>query len=119
MPTSVESSPLFRRHLRRLRRKYPKVEDEIEKFSGELEQDARPGDQIPDVGYEAYKVRLPNPSAKRGKSGGFRVIYYVQLVDRVILLDIYSKTDQADIPPERITQMIEDLVDEEGDNPEE
>jgi hypothetical protein len=33
-----------------------------------------PGDQIPNLAHNVYKVRLPNRSAGKGKSGGFRVI---------------------------------------------
>jgi mRNA-degrading endonuclease RelE of RelBE toxin-antitoxin system len=56
-----------------------------------------PGDQIPDVGYSVYKVRLSNRDAQRGKSGGYRVIYYLKTPQRIILIDIYSKSDQVDI----------------------
>jgi mRNA-degrading endonuclease RelE of RelBE toxin-antitoxin system len=59
-----------------------------------------------------YKVRLKNPSASKGKSGGFRAIYYVQLADLVVLLTIYSKTEQVDIPAEAIQDIINDLPDE-------
>jgi hypothetical protein len=59
-------------------------------------------DKIPNVGYDMYKVRLANPSAKRGKRGGFPAIYYLQLVDSATLLTIYSKTEQTDISPDDI-----------------
>jgi len=50
-------------------------------------------------------VRLPNRAARRGKSGGFRVIYYVQFSDRVTLLTIYSKTDETDLSIAEIRQL--------------
>lgn len=112
MPTQIKQSPAFEKSFRRQIKKYKRVVDEVEKLAKQLAADERPGDQIPDVGYETYKVRLPNPSANRGKSGGFRVIYYVQLENLVILLLIYSKTDQTDIEPHEIKQLIEDLTDE-------
>jgi len=46
------------------------------------------------------------PTERRGKSGGFRVIYYVQLSDRVILLTIYSKSDETDISIAEIRQLV-------------
>ncbi len=73
-----------------------------------LEQDARPGVKLAGIGYEAYKVRLPNRSARRGKSGGFRVIYQERAGQIVLLLLIYAKTDRADIPNDVIVRVIED-----------
>jgi mRNA-degrading endonuclease RelE of RelBE toxin-antitoxin system len=49
-----------------------------------------------------------NTDARRGKSGGYRLIYY--LVDRedVLLVTVYSKTEQADIEADQIQQIIEE-----------
>ena len=58
------------------------------------------------VGRNVYKVRLPNRSARRGKSGGFRVIYQERDGVLVLLLLIYSKTERADIPDEAIRRVI-------------
>jgi len=82
MATKVDIAPLFVKELRRLAKKFPQVVAQVDGLIDELQQDERPGDKIPQVGYDVYKVRLANPSAARGKSGGFRVIYYVQLVDQ-------------------------------------
>jgi mRNA-degrading endonuclease RelE of RelBE toxin-antitoxin system len=122
MPTTVNIPPQFEKDLKQLRRKYPAVTTEVRKLVVQLENDERPGDRVPNVGYEVYKVRLPNPSARRGTSGGFRVIYYVQLVDSIILLTLYSKTEQSDISPEAIRQVLEEITsldDDESDNSEE
>ena len=118
MPTKVNVPPEAQKDIRHLKRKYPAVTGEIRKLVIQLENDERPGDKIPRVGYDVYKVRLPNPSAGRGKSGGFRVIYYVQLANNVFLLTIYSKTTQTDISPEKIRRLLQDLLpsdDERGD----
>jgi len=82
MATKVDIAPLFVKELRRLAKKFPQVVAQVDGLIDELQQDECPGDKIPQVGYDVYKVRLANPSAARGKSGGFRVIYYVQLVDQ-------------------------------------
>jgi len=94
MATKVDIAPPFGRALRQLGRKYPRVVDEVDGLMAQLEEGARPGDQIPNVGFDVYKVRLRNPSASNGKSGGFRVIYYVYLAEHVILLTIYSKSQK-------------------------
>lgn len=118
MPTKVNVPAPFVRELRRLAKKYPAVVKQHEELVQQLKADERPGDKIPRVGVDVYKVRLANPSAKRGKSGGFRVIYYVQLVDSVLLVTIYSKTEQTDISPEEIRRIVEELLppsDDESD----
>ena len=108
MPTTVRISAPFQKELDRLARKYPKVIDVAASLIETLKGDERPGDKIPHIGYDVYKVRLKNPSARRGKSGGFRVVYYVQLVNSVILLTIYSKTEQTDISPDEIQHILQE-----------
>jgi mRNA-degrading endonuclease RelE of RelBE toxin-antitoxin system len=110
MPTTVNIPPEARKDIKHLRRKYPAVTGAVLKLVEQLENDERPGDKISGVGYDVYKVRLPNPSAQRGKSGGFRVIYYVQMADSVFLLRVYSKTEQTDIRPEQIRRVLADLL---------
>lgn len=118
MPTTVNIPPEVRKEIKNLKRKYPAVTDEVRKLVDQLENDERPGDKIPGVGYDVHKVRLPNPSARRGKSGGFRVIYYLKMADRVILVTIYSKTEQTDISPESIRRILADLLPDDGETDE-
>ncbi len=105
MPTTVSFHPLFDKKLERLERKYPRTTDEILGLINQLEHDQRPGQRIPRVGFAVYKVRLPNRAARRGKSGGFRVIYYAQIADTVTLLAIYSKSEDVDISIKEIQQL--------------
>lgn len=120
MPTSVNISPEAQKDVKHLKRKYPAVTSQLRKLLDQLESDERPGDKIPNVGHDVYKVRLPNPSAQRGKSGGFRVIYYVQMADNLFLLRIFSKTEQADISLEEIQRIVAEVLpppDDESSNP--
>ncbi len=105
MPTTVRYLKVFDRRLDRLERKYPRTSHEVRGLVHLLIQDERPGQLIPRIGYTVYKVRLPNRAAQRGKSGGFRVIYYAQFSERVTLLTIYSKTDDTDISAAEIRQL--------------
>lgn len=106
MPTVVNISPEAQKDVKSLKRKYPAVISQLRQLIDQLENDERPGDKVPGVGHDVYKVRLTNPSAQRGKSGGFRVIYYVQPVDSVFLLRVYSKTEQDDIRAEEIRRVV-------------
>ncbi len=71
-----------------------------------------PGDQVQSTGYTVYKVRLPNCDAQRGKSGGYRVIYYIQIPQHIILLTIYSKSERSDTGMDAIQNIISDVSDD-------
>jgi mRNA-degrading endonuclease RelE of RelBE toxin-antitoxin system len=109
-PVQIESTPRFKKVLRKLRRKYSNVIADLTLLLDVLAQGETPGDQVTNVGYTAYKARLPNRDAQRGKSGGYRVIYYIKTAQRVILIDIYSKSDQVDISPDEIRRLIEEAL---------
>lgn len=108
--TTVEFAKSFIRRLKELRKKYPRVTQQIQALVLELEHGETPGDQIQGTGYTAYKTRLSNPDAGRGKSGGYRVIYYIRTTDKIIMLLIYAKSDQVDISHDEIKQLIEDYL---------
>lgn len=105
----VEAAAYFQKQYRRLSHRYRNIAKPVDELTTALENGDKPGDKIPNIGYDVYKVRLANPDAGKGKRGGFRVIYYVQLADRVILLTIYAKSEQENIPVAAIQQLIEML----------
>ena len=111
MPTNVSILPEFRKRVRSLRKKYPSITYEVRQLVATLQGDERPGDRLRGTGYTVYKVRLPNRAARRGKSGGFRVVYFVQLADSVTLLTVYSKTERRDISVREIQQLVAEALD--------
>jgi mRNA-degrading endonuclease RelE of RelBE toxin-antitoxin system len=102
----VITSPHFVRDLRQLRKKYRNIRDDFAPLFTNLQTGETPGDQVPGTGYTVFKVRLASRDMQRGKSGGFRVIYYLQLADRVVLLIIYAKAQQENIDPLVIAAII-------------
>ena len=108
---SIELAKSFVRRLKELRKKYPHVTEQVQALIHELEQGETPGDQIQGTGYTAYKTRLANPDAGKGKSGGYRVIYHIRTTERIIALLIYSKSDQVDVSIDEIKQLIGDYLD--------
>ncbi len=64
---------------------------------------------MPGVGFTVYKARLPNRDAQRGKSGGYRVIYFVKTSERVVLIEMYSKSDQDLISNDEIVAIINEI----------
>jgi mRNA-degrading endonuclease RelE of RelBE toxin-antitoxin system len=108
-PLQVTFTPEFKRNLRQLAKKYRHIKTDLQPILDELAKGSKPGDQVPRVGYEVFKVRARNSNASKGKSGGYRLIYYAKSETEIILVTVYSKTEQADIAPEDIRQIILDL----------
>lgn len=102
----VEASPTFDRNLRALARKYRSIRNDIQPVIEQLEQGESPGDRIPGIGYAVFKLRVRNSDTQKGKSGGYRLIYYVKTETGIILLTVYAKSEQVDIAAEDIRNII-------------
>jgi mRNA-degrading endonuclease RelE of RelBE toxin-antitoxin system len=100
----------FAARVKLLQKKYRRIPQDLQGFVKQLEVGQILGDQIKGVGYTAYKARISNSDAQRGKSGGYRIIYYVQLVDHLVLLTIYPKSQQEDMGATEIRQLIDDYL---------
>lgn len=61
---------------------------------------------MPRTGYTIYKVRVKNQDLKKGKRSGYRLLYYLKTKTHVILITIYSKTEQSDVSANQVHQII-------------
>lgn len=43
--------------------------------------------------YEAWAAGIPNPDANKGKSGGYRIVFFLDLTERSINLDFIEERD--------------------------
>ena len=115
----VEASPVFSRNLRDLAKKYRNIRNDIKPVIEQLERGDLPGDQIPGVGYAVFKLRVRNSDTQKGKSGGYRLIYYVKTSTGIILLTIYAKSEQVDIAAKDIQNIVAEYeqkaIDDEED----
>ena len=111
---STITTPTFESRYHKLRKKYPKIDEDFETFLDEVELDGDLGEDIPHVvkdGNKVFKKRMKNSSAKKGLSGGLRVIeYLVTDENTVYLLDIYSKSYQEDISKKKILNLIKNNI---------
>ena len=97
------------------KKRYTKILDDIDIAVNELQTGNFIGDKLEGLtlpaNTSAYKVRLPNSSINSGKSGGFRLLYYVAIADEIYLLTIYSKKDDNRIPTDaQIAELINTLL---------
>jgi hypothetical protein len=81
--------------------------DEHSEFVTHLAEHPEMGDVIPQSG-GCRKVRWTRPGM--GKRGGVRVIYFNQLSDgRIVLMLIYAKSAQENIPASVLRQIAKEL----------
>ncbi len=112
----VVVSPTFKRNLRALAKKYRNIRKDIQPVIEQLEQGDVPGDRIAGVGYAVFKLRVRNSDTQKGKSGGYRLIYYVQTATGIILLTVYTKSEQVDIAAEDIRNIITEYEQEQSED---
>lgn len=112
MSFSIFYSHDFKRNVRKLLKKYPHLPDDIDGFIQRLQAGEESGDLIQHVGFTVYKVRIKNSDNNKGKSAGYRVIYYLKKDEQVFLVTLYSKSEQSDISADKIRSIIEDWDDE-------
>lgn len=109
MLMDVEYSEAFKRQLKRLSRRYRQIKKDVEPVIDALIDGDTPGDQITGTSHTLYKVRARNSDSKRGKSGGYRVIYYLKTSTKCILVTIYSKSEQGDITPDVLKKLLTEI----------
>ncbi|MEB3177817.1 MAG: type II toxin-antitoxin system RelE/ParE family toxin [Nostocaceae cyanobacterium] len=97
----------FKTRLSKLLKRYRSIRTDLQVLLDELQSGNFIGDQISGTGYTVFKVRLKNSDIQKGKSGGYRVIYQLRDSTYILLVIIYSKSDQEDIPASQIREIID------------
>jgi mRNA-degrading endonuclease RelE of RelBE toxin-antitoxin system len=100
----------FRRNLRQLAKKYRHIRSDIQPILDEISANQQPGDQITGLVMSVYKVRAANRDARKGKSGGYRIIYAPLTDATIILVTLYSKSEQQDINVQEIQAILNEFV---------
>lgn len=100
----------FKRDVKRLQKRYKTFATDINRLIKELEIDPFLGT---DLGNGIHKIRMAISAKRRGKSGGARVISYVDLLceshaNDVILLTVYDKSEQETISDKEIKFLLKE-----------
>ena len=94
----------FRNEAKRLIKKYPSLQLELEQLGEQLSTDPIFGTSI---GHGCYKIRQSIASKGKGKSGGARIITYVFVSGKtVFLLSIYDKSAKANISETELKELL-------------
>jgi mRNA-degrading endonuclease RelE of RelBE toxin-antitoxin system len=118
-PASISFTDRFRKDIQRLAKRYKSIRRDIQPIITRLESGEILGDQIPNLNHTIFKVRIKNSDIQKGKSGGYRIIYYLKTETKILLITIYAKSDRSDISAAEIRKILnraeEQLQDADSD----
>ena len=103
MNYKIETLPRFDKDIKKLKKSFPKIKDDLTLLIGELSQNPNIGTHLED---SIYKIRLQNSSIPTGKSGGFRVITYYVRDEVLYLVTMYSKSNTDTIINSKLKEII-------------
>ncbi len=117
MKVTVRVTSNFKGQAKPLLKKYSSLRDELIEFENDLYENPRMGTPL---GKSTYKIRLKVKSKGRGKSGGLRIISFVDeiiigFVETnnkeiiVYLLSIYDKSQTETITDRELKTLINSL----------
>ncbi|MDJ0902743.1 MAG: type II toxin-antitoxin system mRNA interferase toxin, RelE/StbE family [Xenococcus sp. MO_188.B8] len=105
-------TPEFKKNLKKLAKRYRNIRLDIQPIIEELQNGNFLGDRLSGSGEKfIYKVRVKNTNIKKGKSAGYRLIYLLESETTILLLTIYSKSDQEDITVNEIQAIVDEFYD--------
>ena len=107
MSYNIIPTPGFEKELKQLAKKYPSVKKDILLLAARLMVEPKTGTPL---GNNCYKIRMAIASKGKGKSGGARVITFVQVIEsNVFLLSIYDKSDVSSITDADLKERLKEL----------
>ena len=95
-----------KKDVKKLIKKYKSLKKDLLQLIEVLEINPNKGIKL---GRNFYKIRMKNSDTQRGKSGGYRVIYYLINENKEIwIVKIYSKSEIDNLPSEYIFSLIKE-----------
>jgi mRNA-degrading endonuclease RelE of RelBE toxin-antitoxin system len=97
----------FKRAVKQFKKRYPNVTSDVSRAIQQLQDTPDAGDVIRG-GKGTRKFRVENSDINKGKSGGYRMLYYV--VDHpanvIYMITLYAKSDREDIPKNEVIELL-------------
>ncbi len=109
MNYNIIATENFQSEVKRLLKKYASLANELKSLENLILVQPTMGTPI---GHNAYKIRLAVKSKGKGKSGGLRLISYLELnyiindLTDIFLLTIYDKSETESINKKEIARLI-------------
>lgn len=103
----------FKRTVKPLAKKYHTLKSNIDQLAADLVQDPYLGESY---GSNIYKIRLADESKGKGKSGGFRIMYYLSIQTEngidILLITIFDKSEKDTIKKKDAEQLLIKVLNE-------
>lgn len=98
----------FKRSIKRLKKRYRHVKDDVRLAIKALLVTPELGILIT---FEARKLRVRNSDLKKGKSGGYRLLYFVseEPEPTIYLLLLYAKSDKDNVTQQELQELLEEI----------
>lgn len=113
MKPALAERPEFQDEVKRLSRKYRNIENDLQDFYKEfLPTPLVRAFAIPGFERKLCKVRMKSTDQQRGKSGGFRLIFYFDENKPAALhmLTLYPKTEREDISSDELQRLLKEVM---------
>jgi len=109
MPCDIVFHETFRKAVQKLSKRYPDIRQDLQDAIAALIQNSEIGDVM--IGTNGIrKLRVKNSNARKGKSGGYRLIYYpMTWKSSVGILTVYSKSDREDMTHKELAEFIREI----------
>lgn len=104
----IEYSDSFSHEIKKLSKKYKLIKQDIKSVIKEIDK----GSFGTPLGLNLFKKRVKNSSIPTWKRGGFRIIIYQKLKDRIILLYIYAKPQKETLSDEELKNILSEYLHE-------
>ena len=106
MNYKLEVVDSFKKDVKKLSKRYKSIKSDLQYLTNQFTKNNPQEIGIP-LGDNCYKIRLKNSDNTKGKSGGYRVVYFIIDTDKTItLLSIYSKSDIQNISENNLDKRI-------------
>jgi mRNA-degrading endonuclease RelE of RelBE toxin-antitoxin system len=108
---TIQFTDAFKRQVRDLAKRYRQIKLDLQPIFEQLKDGKLIGYQVQKTGYTVFKVRVKNSDIQKGKSGGYRMIYYVKTSTSILCLLIYSKSEEDNVTSTEIKKVIQEFYD--------
>ncbi len=105
----IQFTDTFKRQVRDLAKRYRKIKLDIQPVLDQIQSGDLVGDQIQNTDYTVFKVRIKNTDIQKGKSSGYRLIYYIKTSENILCVLIYSKSDEDNVTSLEIKKIIQNF----------
>lgn len=114
-------SPTFQSLLASLKKRFPRIEEDLAVIWVDIAKDyrnARQAESVPRFKDSVFKYRAKCSDMSRGSRGGYRIIaYYHREKNTLYPILIYHKSDQEDVDPKTVATAVEELLQSQLDLP--